>query len=92
MTCTPFSGGIVCVTPTINIGRLKLGNRYVYVDFHPYFGPLFSWDQNGEKAYDPKDESDPIWPLFESWMKKRDKKIADEAVRKLKAKLKKGTP
>lgn len=92
MTCIPFAGGIVCVTPTINIGRLKLGNWYVYVDFHPYCGPAFYWDQNGQKVYDPKDENDPIWPLFMDWMKKRDKKIADAAARKLKEKLKKGKP
>lgn len=71
MTCVVFEGNgvksIVCVNPG---GRLKLGNRYVWLDFHPYCGPSFSWDRNGDKPYEPEDENDPIWPLFEAWFKK----------------------
>ena len=64
MTCTRIGNAIVCTSPW---GRVKLGNRYVWIDFHPYCGPAFSWDSAGNKEYDPVDENDPIWPLFEAW-------------------------
>ena len=48
---------IVCTNP---YGRLHLGNRYVWVDYHPYCGPYFSYDANGSKLYDPVDENDPM--------------------------------
>lgn len=66
MTCTRILGGIICTSPW---GRLKLGNRYINVDFHEYCGPSFTWVKGGE-WYDPKDENDPIWPLFEAWLEK----------------------
>jgi len=67
MTCINFGNAIVCVPPW---GRLRLGNRYVWVDFHEYCGPSFSWDSAGRKPYDPVDENDPIWPLFGAWLEK----------------------
>ena len=67
MTCTRIGNAIVCTSPW---GRLKLGNRYVWVDFHTYCGPSFYWDSAMNKPYDPADENDPIWPLFEEWFKK----------------------
>ena len=75
MTCIPISNGILCVNPPINYGRLHLGKKYVWVDFHPYCGPIFSWDKDGQKEYIPKDEGDPIWPLFSAWYDKRNKKL-----------------
>ena len=66
MTCHRFAGGIICINPW---GRLKLGNRYVIVDFHEYCGPSFEWVKGGA-PYDPVDENDPIWPLFEVWLEK----------------------
>jgi hypothetical protein len=57
----------VCTNPW---GRLHLGNRYVWVDFHEYCGPSFYWDSAMTKNYDPADESDPIWPLFGTWLEK----------------------
>jgi hypothetical protein len=80
MTCIRLdSNTIVCVNPG---GRLKLGNRYVWLDFHPYCGPNFSWDRNGSKPYDPVDENDPIWPLFEVWHQKYKAKKARAAIAK----------
>ena len=69
MTCTRFGNAIVCTSA--NIGRLHVGNRYVYVDFHPYCGPSFSFDACGDKPYEPTDENDPVWPVFEQWHKKQ---------------------
>lgn len=69
MPCIPIpSGGFVC---TNHWGRLKLGNKYVWVEFHRYCGPIFWKDQNATNEYVPKDEHDPIWPLFEKWIDKR---------------------
>lgn len=84
MTCINFGNAIVCVSPW---GRLKLGNRYVWVSFHEYCGPSFSWDSEGNKPYEPADENDPIWPLFGEWLAKynakkvkaRAQKIAQES-------------
>ncbi len=67
MTCHRIGNGIVCASPW---GRLKLGNRYVWVDFHEYCGPSFYWDAAMSKTYEPADESDPIWPLFGEWLAK----------------------
>jgi len=67
MTCIHIGGGIVCVNPW---GRLKVGNRYVWVDFHSYCGPAFFTDANMSRVYDPADESDPVWPQFSKWLDK----------------------
>lgn len=64
MTCIHIGTGIVCVNPW---GRLKVGNRYVWVDFHPYCGPAFFTDAGMTKTYDPVDENDPVWPEFTKW-------------------------
>ena len=67
MTCTRIGNIIVCTNPW---GRLHVGNRYIWVDFHEYCGPSFSYDANGDKPYEPEDENDPVWPAFEKWLKK----------------------
>lgn len=68
MTCIRMgSSAIVCVSPW---GRLKVGNRYVWVDFHEYCGPSFYWDSAMTKLYDPKDENDPVWEQFGRWLGK----------------------
>jgi hypothetical protein len=67
MTCIRTGNGTVCCTPW---GRLKLGNRYVWVDFHEYCGPSFYTDAAETKVYEPADENDPIWPLFGKWLEK----------------------
>lgn len=67
MTCINFGNGIVCINPW---GRLKVGNRYVWVDFHPYCGPNFYTDSRMTKLYDPKDEGDPVWEPFGRWLEK----------------------
>lgn len=83
MTCVRMTNNaIVCVSS--HWGRLHLGNRYVWVDMHPYCGPSFFTDSNMSKVYDPQDEDDPIWPLFSAWLKREDAK-------KLKA-IQKGQP
>ena len=65
MTCTNLGNMIVCTNP---IGRLHVGNRYVWVDYNTHCGPSFSYDANGEKPYDPVDENDPVWPAFGAWL------------------------
>lgn len=67
MTCIRYGNAIICVNDG---GRLHLGNRYVWVDMHPYCGPTFFWDYAMTKVYEPKNSRDPIWPLFERWYKK----------------------
>ena len=64
MTCTRIGNIIVCTNPW---GRLHVGNRYIWVDFHEYCGPSFSYDANGDKPYEPEDENDPVWPAFKKW-------------------------
>lgn len=88
MTCIHMHGAIVCVSPW---GRLKLGNRYVEVSFHEYCGPSFEWVK-GRTPYNPGDENDPIWPLFEAWhdkyMAKKAKRDAQRAAQKSQQELK----
>ena len=67
MTCTRIGNAIVCTSPW---GRLHVGNRYIYVDYHEWCGPAFSHDQAGNKHYEPVDENDPVWPEFDKWLKK----------------------
>jgi hypothetical protein len=68
MTCIRLDPNtIVCINPG---GRLKVGNRYVWLDFHPYCGPYFSWDRDGQKPYEPVDENDPVWKPFGVWLEK----------------------
>lgn len=72
MTCVRYGNTIICSNPR---GRLRLNDRYVWVDFHTYCGPAFFWDSAMTKVYDPVDENDPIWSIFEKW---RDKYKAKE--------------
>lgn len=69
MTCIRVGNAIVCVNDT---GRLKVGNRYVWVDMHPYCGPSFWTTKRGrEEPYEPEDENDPVWPAFTAWHEKQ---------------------
>ena len=80
MTCINMGSMIVCVAPW---GRLKVGNRYVWVDFHAYCGPSFYTDSKMTKLYDPVDENDPVWEPFGKWLDKynaaKAKKLATPA-------------
>ena len=68
MTCMRIgSNAIVCVNPW---GRLKVGNRYVWLDFHEWCGPCFYTDTAMTKVYDPADEKDPVWEPFGRWLDK----------------------
>ena len=69
MTCIRLAPNIiVCVNDS---GRLHIGNRYVWVDMHPYCGPTFFKDVAMNDPYVPVDESDPVWPAFEAWHQKK---------------------
>lgn len=76
MTCINLGNAIVCVNPW---GRLKVGNRYVWLDFHTYCGPTFYTDSRMNKVYDPVGEADPVWPEFDKWLKKYNDKKAKRA-------------
>lgn len=67
MTCHRIPGGFLCVNPW---GRLRVGNRYIWVDFHRYCGPTFYTNSAMTNLYEPKDENDPVWPVFDAWRKK----------------------
>lgn len=79
MTCTRIGNAIVCTTPW---GRLKVGNRYVWVAFHEWCGPAFYTDMAMTKLYDPVDEQDPVWEPFGRWLDKfnaaKAKKLAEQ--------------
>ena len=64
-------------------GRLKVGNRYVWVYFPSYSGPSFFTDANMSKVYEPADESDPVWPEFSKWLGKHQATKAKAAVQRL---------
>ena len=68
MPCTKILGGIICTTN--NFGRIHVGNKYVYFDYHSYFGPSFYSDTGYTKEFIPEKDSE-IWDKFESWMKKK---------------------
>lgn len=68
MTCNRMEGGIICTSDTW--GRLHVGNRYIWMDFHRYCGPSFFYDSDMTKIYEPVDEKDPVWPVFEKWYAK----------------------
>jgi hypothetical protein len=68
MTCIRIgSNAIACVNPR---GRLKVGNCYVWLDFHEWCGPSFYTDANMTKVYDPVDEQDPVLEPFGRWLDK----------------------
>jgi len=46
VTCIPFKGGFICVTPFYRL-RL-LDGRYVYMAWHSFCGPMFFHDR-GER-------------------------------------------
>ena len=76
MTCIRMGNAIVCVN---DWGRLKVGNRYIWVDMHPYCGPGFFADSAMTKPYDPKDEGDPVWPVFTAWYERKKAEKAKRA-------------
>ncbi len=79
MTCIRIPNGIICVNPW---GRVRIGNRYVWIDYHTYCGPSFWWNSAMTKEYEPKDENDPIWPEFEQWLKKYEAQKAKVGARR----------
>lgn len=71
MTCTRVGNAIVC---TNRWGRLHVGNRYIYVEFHQWCGPAFTLDRAGNVPYEPKSSRDPVWPAFKVWLEKQERK------------------
>ena len=71
MTCVRIPNGIVCLIPW---GRLHVGNRYIWVDWHSYFGPSFWLNAAGTIPYEP-DENDPVWVEYDKWLKKREARV-----------------
>lgn len=71
MTCTRVGNAIICTSEAW--GRLRVGRRYVWVDWHPYTGPTFFSDAGMTKVYDPDGENDPVWPPFSKWLEKHKK-------------------
>jgi hypothetical protein len=68
MTCIRIASlAIACVNPW---GRVKIGNRYVWIDYHSYCGPTFYWDMAMSNEYLPKSSRDPIWNEFGKWLEK----------------------
>ena len=66
MTCIRVPNGIVCVNP---VGRLHVGNRYIWVELLKYCGPSFYTTKNGEEIpYEPEDENNPVWEKFGKWL------------------------
>lgn len=62
---------VCCSRPRVKRwARLHVGNRYVWLDFHPWTGPSFTADSAGVNVYDPQDERDPVWPVFNKWLEK----------------------
>ena len=80
MTCIPFTCDEIGVPGIVGIvcmddyeGRLHVGNKYFWVSHHRYCGPTFFTDRDMENIYEPEDEDDPIWPVFEAWLDKRER-------------------
>lgn len=69
MTCIRISNWIICVNPR---GRVRIGTRYVWIDYHTYCGPSFWRDRAMTKEYEPNDEHDPIWQEFFKWLEKHE--------------------
>lgn len=63
--CYP-NGSSVSVDPG---GRLHVGNKYIWVSFHPYCGPSF---YHGDNVFEPanKAEEAELWEEFGRWHKK----------------------
>lgn len=66
MTCKRIYGGIVCVMPW---ARFHVGNRYIWMEYHPFGGPTFFTDRACTKGYTAK-RRDPVWEKFEKWHEK----------------------
>lgn len=72
MPCTPFGSkesGIVGFVCHNRVGRLHVGNRYIWVSYHRYCGPSFYTDTAMQNEYEPLDD-DPMWQVFDTWLKK----------------------
>ena len=69
MTCIKAGNVIICINPW---GRMHVGDRYIWVDFHEYCGPSFYYDSNMSKPYvfEEDIEEDPIWIHFDIWLSK----------------------
>lgn len=83
------TGGCKAIVTFSPWARLKLGHRYVWVDFHDYCGPTFYHDSKMSKEYRFTEaiEDDPIWPVFEVWHLKY-KEAKEKRLKKSQLKLK----
>jgi hypothetical protein len=75
MACIRMFGAIVTIHPGF---QLHVGNHYIFGSFHEYCGPIFFTDRNETKEYIPKDEDDPVWPVFYAWLKKYEARKAKQ--------------
>ena len=73
MTCTRVGDAIICTNP---FGRLHVGSRYVWVDFHPYCGPTFFRDRAMTLVYEPRGMRDPVWREPTEWRGKYEQRMA----------------
>ncbi len=54
-------------------GEAVVNGRTYRWEFHNYCGPLFL-RKDGEPLKNQPGEHHPVWPYFDQWMKKREKK------------------
>lgn len=79
MTCIKFwensssdPVGFVCVNEQV---RFHVGNKYVWMSWHEYTGPIFYTKERGDEVYyEPIDENDPVWTEFSKWLNKQKRK------------------
>ena len=52
------------------IGSAKIGKRTWTWEFNPVFGPIF-FRKDGEERKIYPDETHPVWPFFNKWLKEK---------------------
>ena len=79
MACYRMGGAIVCVNPW---GSITVNGKRMWLEFHEYCGPTFYTDRSMTKVYEPKDETDAVWPAFAGWLKRYQSRKAKNAAAK----------
>lgn len=63
MTCVKASNAIYCINHS---GRMKVGRKYIWIDYMDHCGPEFFCDAKMTRLYKPR-KNDPVWDEYAKW-------------------------
>lgn len=68
MTCTKIENGFICSSIDTTVRLRTDTGRYIYMEWHHYFGPFFFHDKQCSREFESWWEYEDICASYEWWM------------------------